>query len=413
MPSNDLDDYSYESRKTSLSKQLNRRRLDKLMTLKGVDAIIASSRNNIGYLTDMYMGMGERFTDIQNYIIYEKGNNKIGFVGELFWSMKQLLDSDLDTIYLRLSDGAWYNSFHGELTERDQKMLELMKLPYSPGVVPWDTDALVEVIEDMGLRDSVIGVEDKISMTALDRIKKGYPKIKIKNAHQVLVNTRSVKTQLELDNIRKATKNSYEALDETHRSLEVGMSADEIRSLLSENMMKRGGTNTGTSADLGVFPCREPDYKLKRGDLVVLDAVNVVNRRHGDLGMSRVFDGKASNRLLNSHKALANGIQAAVDSTRPGITVTDMCKSILKGVQEFYPGYSRRSHMFGHSLGVECPEQPLMNFGNETVLESGMVFCPDIAIYDYNLYMLLTENTIIVTDDGCELITPIEQSIYG
>jgi Xaa-Pro aminopeptidase len=54
-----------------------------------------------------------------------------------------------------------------------------------------------------------------------------------------------------------------------------------------------------------------------------------------------------------------------------------------------------------------------MNFGNETELELSMVFCPDIAIYDYGLYMFLTENTIIVTEDGCGLITPIEQSIYG
>ena len=399
--------------KTSISKQLNRPRLDRLMTEQGIDAIIASSRNNIGYLTDMFMEMGERFTDIQNYVLYEKGNDKIGFVGELFWSMSQLLDRELDTITLRLSDGAWYNSFHGKLTERDEKMLKLMKLPYSQGVVPWDTGALIEVIEDMGLSNSHVGVEDKISQTALATIKKEYPKIKIKDAHKLLVDTRSVKNKVELDNIRQATKNSYMALDETHSSLDAGMSVGEIRSLLSENMMKLGGSNTGTSADLGVFPCREPDYKLKRGDLVVLDAVNVVNNRHGDLGMSRVFDGKASDRLLNSHKALANGIQAAVDNTRSGITVTDVCKFILKGVQEYYPGYSRRSHMYGHSLGVECPEQPLINIGNETVLEPGMVFCPDIAIYDYNLYMLLTENIIIVTEDGCELITPIEQSIYG
>ena len=73
--------------KTSISKQLNRPCLDRLMTEQGIDAILASSRNNIGYLTDMFMEMGERFTDIQNYVLYEKGNDKIGFVGELFWSM--------------------------------------------------------------------------------------------------------------------------------------------------------------------------------------------------------------------------------------------------------------------------------------------------------------------------------------
>jgi hypothetical protein len=45
------------------------------MKKEGLDAIIASSPNNLGYLTDRYMGMGDRFTTIQNYVICERGND--------------------------------------------------------------------------------------------------------------------------------------------------------------------------------------------------------------------------------------------------------------------------------------------------------------------------------------------------
>ena len=403
---------SGEPHRTELSKGLNRPRLDRLMKEEGIDAIIASTRNNIGYLTDMYMGMGDRFTAIQNYVIYARGNDVISFVGELDWCLDHLLDCDLNTISLHLSDGAWYNSFHGELTERDKKMIALMKRNYSPGLDPGDTGALIEAIKEKQLGDAVVGVEDKMSMNALKAIKKEFPKIRINNAHALLVRTRSVKNQYELECIKKATKISSQALDETHRSLKAGMTAGEIRDLLSQNMRKRGGSNTGVSADIGTYPCRESGYKLKRGDLVVLDAVNSVNRRYGDLAMSRVFDGRASDRLLNSHKALANGVQACVEATRPGITITDMCNAMLKGVREYYPDYSRSRNVFGHSLGVECPELPILTLGNQTVLEPGMTLNPDILVYDYGLYMLLTENTIIVTEKGCELITHIEESNY-
>ncbi|MFC2113117.1 M24 family metallopeptidase [Bacteroidota bacterium] len=402
-----------EPLETELSKGLNRPRLDRLMKEEGIDAIIASSRNNIGYLTDMYMGMGDRFTAIQNYIIYETGNDVFSFVGELDWSLGQLLDADLDKVDVHLSDGAWYNSFHGELTERDQKMIELMERNYSPALDPGDTGALIEAIRAKNLGDAVVGVEDKMSMNALEAIRVEFPKIQIKNAHELLVSTRSVKNAYELEIIRRATKISYDALEETHHSLNAGMSAAEIMDLLSHNMKKRGSSATGVSADLGTYPCREDNYKLKRGDLVVLDAVNSVDRRYGDLAMSRVFDGKASDRLLNSHKALANGIQACVDTARPGITISDLCIAIEKGVQEYYPGYSRSRNVFGHSLGVECPELPILTIGNQTILEPGMTLNPDILVYDYGLYMLLSENTIIVTEKGSELITPIEQSIYG
>ena len=402
-----------EPKRTALSVGLNRPRLDRLMAEAGIDAIIASSRNNIGYLTDMYMGMGDRFTAIQNYIIYERDSDIISFVGELDWTLGQLLNANLDAMNLHLSDGAWYNSFHGELTEKDKKMIELMKLEYSLGLDPGDTGGLTAAIKEKGLAEAVIGVEDKISLRALEDIKKEFPKIHIKNAHDVFVGTRSVKNQYELEQIKKATAISSQALDETHRSLKAGMTAGEIRDLLSENMIKRGGSNPGVSADIGTYPNRERGYKLKEGDLVVLDAVNSVNRRYGDLAMSRVFKGKASDRLLNSHKALANGVKVCVESTRPGMTITDMCKIIEKGVQEYYPGYSRSRNVFGHSLGVECPELPILTIGNQTILEPGMTLNPDILVYDYGLYMLLTENTIIVTENGCELITPIEQSIYG
>jgi hypothetical protein len=61
-------------------KGLHRERLDRLMRGAGIDAILASTRNNIGYLTDMYLGMGDRFTAIQNYAIYAQGNDIISFV---------------------------------------------------------------------------------------------------------------------------------------------------------------------------------------------------------------------------------------------------------------------------------------------------------------------------------------------
>jgi len=333
------------------------------------------------------------------------------FVGELDWCMGELLDCDLDHVSLHLSEGAWYNSFSGPLSERDQRMVALMKRRYSPGLDPGDTGALIEAIQEKKLENAVVGVEDKMSMKALDAIKKEFPKMHIRNASSLLESTRSVKNRHELDSMIQATKISARALDETHQALTAGMSSEEIRDLLAKNLRKMGGSNPGVSADIGVYPNRQLGYKLKRGDLVVLDAVNSVNHRFGDLGMSRVFEGKASDKLSNSHKALSNGIQACREAARPGITITDLCNAILKGIQDYYPGYSRSRNVFGHSVGIECPEIPILTLGNQTVLEPGMVLNPDILVYDYGSYMLLVENTILVTEKGCELVTDIERTL--
>jgi Xaa-Pro aminopeptidase len=42
-----------------------------------------------------------------------------------------------------------------------------------------------------------------------------------------------------------------------------------------------------------------------------------------------------------------------------------------------------------------------------------MSFCLDVVYHDYGSFMLLVEDTIVITDKGCELLTGIKKSLYG
>jgi Xaa-Pro dipeptidase len=59
-------------------------------------------------------------------------------------------------------------------------------------------------------------------------------------------------------------------------------------------------------------------------------------------------------------------------------------------------------HRVGHGLGMDGHEYPYIVQGNNTVIESGMVFSVEPGIYIPGKWGLRIEDIIYVTDSGCE-----------
>ena len=64
----------------------------------------------------------------------------------------------------------------------------------------------------------------------------------------------------------------------------------------------------------------------------------------------------------------------------------------------------------GHGMGMSMPEPPSINEGDDTVIKAGMVLniepgCAYVAPEDDERKIMLHEENIAVTEDGCELLT--------
>jgi len=69
------------------------------------------------------------------------------------------------------------------------------------------------------------------------------------------------------------------------------------------------------------------------------------------------------------------------------------------------------ARLFGHGLGLEVHEEPLLRLGNEQVIEAGMVMCVEVGKYISDLGGFQIEDTILVTESGIEIMDSLPKDI--
>ena len=62
-------------------------------------------------------------------------------------------------------------------------------------------------------------------------------------------------------------------------------------------------------------------------------------------------------------------------------------------------------HALGHGVGLEIHEEPIISSRNERILKKGMIVTNEPGIYLPGMYGIRIEDTVLITDDGCEVLT--------
>ncbi|MEG2829757.1 MAG: type I methionyl aminopeptidase [Edwardsiella sp. (in: enterobacteria)] len=169
------------------------------------------------------------------------------------------------------------------------------------------------------------------------------------------------------------------------------------------------------------------DKALKDGDIVNIDVTVIKDGWHGDTSKMFIV-GKPTILGERLCRITQESLYLALKMVKPGIRLRSIGKAIQKFVEE--NGFSVVREYCGHGIGEVFHEEPqVLHYDADdggVVLQAGMTFTiePMVNAGDYRIRLMKDgwtvktkdrslsaqyEHTIVVTDNGCEILTLREE----
>ena len=169
----------------------------------------------------------------------------------------------------------------------------------------------------------------------------------------------------------------------------------------------RGGALVLFGADAAFPHGTEKPRTLHAGDVVLIDGGGRLHGYSSDITRTAVFGAPPSERQRRIWDLVRKAQQAAFAAARPGVECQAIDAAARSVIEEggFGPGYKHLTHRLGHGIGLDGHEWPYMVRGNATRLAAGMTFTDEPGIYIPGELGIRHEDTVAVTESGCENLT--------
>ncbi len=391
----------------------NKKRLLRLMDEKGLDFLVASSPENVVYLSGFWSLSHWQLKGTQTYVVYPRDQEKEPVL--------VIPQSDIDI----LSDNpSWIKSFRsfGTCIMEDvgnsnltQQELEYKRLKSIANGFADPMEALLDALKSLGYNKQKIGLDERNVPYTLVRQLEETLGTKFEPAHAILQNTRMVKTPEELKRLRKSIALTESAIKVAMGEIQEGMSEKEMFAIYSQEIVRNGGIPSlnvvGVNEHSGSANAQVTDRKIKKGGIARFDVGCTLNHYHSDTAKIAIL-GEPTQKHLAYFDAVRKGTAAGIDMMKPGVLASEVYDVTMRGVKEAgIPHYTR--HHVGHGIGIEVYDPPLVTPAADTVLEENMVFCIETPYYEFGFGGLQVEEVVRVTEDGTEIYSerPVEITI--
>lgn len=216
---------------------------------------------------------------------------------------------------------------------------------------------------------------------------------------------REVKDEAELDSIRRAAKIASDAFVNLLPRIHAGMTERQVQRMLEFEMLELGSEGVAfetiaASGPNGALPHARPsDRVIRTGELLTLDFGATVNGYRSDMTRTVGF-GRVSGALREVYETVRAAQQLGLDAVGP----EKACREIDRVAREYIDGRypDAFGHSLGHGVGLFIHEQPRLSMNSTDVLVPGNVVTVEPGVYIPGLGGCRIEDTVIVTEGGCE-----------
>ncbi|MBL7132014.1 MAG: aminopeptidase P family protein [Candidatus Omnitrophica bacterium] len=228
--------------------------------------------------------------------------------------------------------------------------------------------------------------------------------------HELIEELRKIKQSEELEKIKKAVRITVQALAYARKIIRPGLKEIEIAAQLEYFIRYKGGART-TSFETIVASGKNSSFphhltsgrRLKKEEILFIDVGVDYQGYKSDLTRT-FFLGKISSAITKIYNIVRQAQAQAIKRIKPGVKISDIDQRARQYITKHgYGGFF--AHNLGHGIGLEVHEQPHISSRNETIIEPGMVFTIEPGIYLPNKFGIRIEDDVIVTKNGCEVLS--------
>jgi len=380
------------------------------MEEKGLDAIVASSFENVYY----FSGTGTRLpfytgTGAAAVITRERINEDTLCMAVPYVS----LETEKPTWMGKIEIFGSINILKNEINE--------MKWPES------DISKKLDFYKGRSHDSLITAVNETLKRLKLTKSKVGFESLEFSNkldsslfaescnALDVINDARQIKSKEEISFLRKACQINESAFLESLKFLREGNDWRDVTLAWYTKWASEGGAGLfwggGAGSHASQFYPVESSYKLLAGDVVRYEGGGTFQEYWADSGRSATV-GKPAEKELKFASALASGANEVRKLLKPGAMPDDLCNATLQKIREGGISEFEISNVWGHGIGLSLNELPRIRPGVKKPLESGMVICFETPYFELGWGGLQLEDTYLITDVGFERFTEMKDEVY-
>jgi Xaa-Pro aminopeptidase len=226
---------------------------------------------------------------------------------------------------------------------------------------------------------------------------------------------RTVKSPSEIARIRQSVETNSKAFEQGVARVKPGMKEQDLAAELEYRMRRLGAEKPSFETIVAggarsALPHAQPTAaRFENGQLIVVDMGALQEGYCSDM-TRMLFLGTPGARVKRNYKAVLEAQLAGIDAVRAGARTAAVDAAARKVLQGY--GLDKAFvHSTGHGLGLEIHEPPRLGKRDKGRLKAGMAITIEPGVYIEGFGGIRIEDTVLVTDRGCEILTPTSKEL--
>ncbi|MCL2397615.1 MAG: aminopeptidase P family protein [Defluviitaleaceae bacterium] len=250
-------------------------------------------------------------------------------------------------------------------------------------------------------------------------LREKFPMVRLENAFPMFATLRLIKSDVEIEYLRKAAQITGEGFEVLLRNAKPGIAEYELEAHLDYIYRKNGcsdrafRTIMASGKNACVLHYSDNNCTIGPDDLVLVDFGAQWKWYSADVSRTFPANGKFNDRQKTLYNIVLGALELVIDMIKPGVVFGTLNEAVLAYYEKELAAIGLISgkndivkyyfHGVSHMLGLETHD---VGSDKDLVLAPGMVFTvePGLYIAEEGIGIRI-EDDVLVTTDGCENLT--------